>query len=139
MCSECKHKCKDRLITIRENKSSFIIDNSQNDEINVIKVDGCKINEGIRCDWLFVDAVSGQETFVELKGTGVEHGFEQIEKTIGILSQCALERKGVIVCTRNPLNSTQTQKLKIKARKSQFDLQIKSSGFKCKARNFIVL
>ncbi|WP_374448184.1 hypothetical protein [Providencia sp.] len=137
MCSDCKPDCKDKIIKVSENKSSFVIDNSARTSIEVVKVDGCKITSGIRCDWLFIDNDTKKETFVELKGSCIEHGFNQIRETIKVLSKYDKEKNGVIVCTRCPLNDTQIQRLKIKARHAKFKLKIQSRSFKCHAGDFI--
>lgn len=137
MCSDCKPDCKDKIIKVSENKSSFEIDNSIRASIGVVKVDGCKITSGIRCDWLFIDNQSKKETFVELKGSCIEHGFEQIKETIRRISKYNKEKNGVIVCSRCPLNDTQSQRLQKKARLAKFKLKIKSRSFKCCVSDYI--
>lgn len=138
MCSDCRPDCTNKIIKVSENKSSFEIDNPMRASIEVVKVDGCKITEGTRCDWLFIDNESKKETFVELKGTCIEHGFEQIKKTISVLSRYTKEKNGVIVCSRCPLTGSDVFKLKKKAKEMfNFKLEIKSKVFKCKVDGYI--
>ena len=59
------------------------------EEICRIKVDGCLIdsNNTIKCDYIFQRCISDEVYFVELKGEGVKHGYEQIITTIQIVKK----------------------------------------------------
>ncbi|EAA1955522.1 hypothetical protein DM253_25725 [Escherichia coli] len=82
-------------------------------------IDGCAIVVGERCDH-YLKIYNNQDVshlFVELKGSDVEKAVKQIVTTLksGVINVGAKEKKhGAIVSTRNPLNSTETNKLKKK-------------------------
>jgi hypothetical protein len=57
-----------------------------------IKIDGCIIkNNSIRCDYLFMVTPPKSYHFVELKGSDIDHAFDQIKNTISFV-----KRKSVI-------------------------------------------
>ena len=117
----------DKIITVNENKSTFTLKNPNKRTINKSKIDGCKITSGIRCDWHFEDATSQQEIFVELKGTDISHAYSQIETTINSISKNIKTNRAFIVCSRCPMIDTKIQILKLKARKKNTKLVIKSA------------
>lgn len=127
MCEKCR-TTKDSNITFTENKSSITISNSNKRELTVNCVDGCKITEGIRCDWLLVDNETQREVFIELKGKDVSHAVDQLKASIDILSKGRRETKyGYVICTRSPLNSTDIQMLqKTVLRSHQMKLRVKA-------------
>lgn len=129
MCDQCE-TTKNRIIKVKENTSAFQILNKNSRSVIKTKIDGCKITDGIRCDWHFEDILSHQEMFVELKGKNVSHGYEQIEATVEAISKNIKTNKGFIVCTKcPPLLDSKTQILKARARKKNISLTIKSAIF----------
>ena len=73
------------------------------------------IKDGIRCDYLLI-LPNGQEVYIELKCSNVQHAVEQIERAIELLScHCqSLIKLCFIASTRCPINSTEIQNLKKK-------------------------
>jgi len=129
MCAHCE-KTKRKIIKVKENASAFEILNDNGRSIIKTKIDGCKITNGIRCDWHFEDALSQQEIFVELKGKNVSHGYNQIEATVLAISKNIKTNQAFIVCTKcPPLLDSKSQILKVRARKNKIALTIKSSIF----------
>ncbi|ELO0981386.1 hypothetical protein RZD42_000988 [Enterobacter asburiae] len=100
--------------------------NDNQRKIDKMKVDGCVITKGVRCDWMFIDQLSKKEIYVELKGRDVEHAYTQITETVTQLTKSKDTKNGIIVCTKCPLTDTKTQVIKAKARKKNIILTIKS-------------
>ena len=119
---DCETVINDSNIVIsdpgsRNNRSKFRLENSKRVSIKVVQVDNCVIKEGIRCDYLLI-LPSGQEIYVELKGSNVKHAVEQISRSIDLLScNCHPTLKlCFIASTRCPITSTEMQSLKKKFR-----------------------
>ena len=95
----------------------------QRAEVRVIKIDGCVIKKGKRCDYLVILS-SGEELYIELKGSKVSYAVEQILASIPELTaDKSKEKLGFICSTRCPINSTETQKLK-KNVKKKYNLKL---------------
>lgn len=116
MISECNEESKYKIVKVCENKSTFTIINKSLFTINKVKVDGCYIKEGKKCDYLFeiIDKEIEEVFYVELKGKDISKAIEQLEHT---LRKClALHQNKTkscyIVASRVPKASTYTQKLK---------------------------
>jgi hypothetical protein len=118
MKAECLNKTKDRYIVFEENRSKLTLFNEKKEEGTKVKVDGCEITEGIRCDWLFI--ANGIEHFIELKGHDVKYAVEQLERTMNMLSSNTKTQKKVcyIVCTRSPLVTAEIQNIQKRFRKN---------------------
>lgn len=129
MCKDCTLGCQLPIIKVKENASTFEMQNQQRRKIDKIKIDGCVITSGVRCDWLFVDQLSTKEIYVELKGRDVEHAFDQIVHTVAAITKSKDTKKGIIVCTKCPLTDTKSQIIKAKARKQNIVLTVKSRVF----------
>ncbi|AOY83768.1 hypothetical protein BJP36_31440 [Moorena producens JHB] len=110
----------DKKIVLSENRSKLTFFNPKQDQIRIIKVDGCAIRENktLRCDYLLVPT-NKVEIYVELKGSKIIHAVEQIESTIRLLSDNPQKIKKLcfVVSTRVPKLTTTIQQLKIKFRK----------------------
>ena len=51
-------------------------------DIKKVKVDGCAIKTGQKCDDLLISQDEHEEHFVELKGVDIMHTIDQLEQTI---------------------------------------------------------
>ena len=104
----CVENFSGDIMTLKENKSKFIIKNANN--LVKILVDGCAIKDGIRCDYL-VKVQDKLEIFIELKGQDIEHAINQIERSIQILSSDRnnFPKQSYVVCTRSPMQSPEIQ------------------------------
>ncbi|MEG5136815.1 MULTISPECIES: hypothetical protein [unclassified Microcoleus] len=116
---ECEEHRSDTKIVLQENKSKITFLNPNKDEILIIKVDGCVIdNETLRCDYALIpsDAV---EIYVELKGSDIAHAVKQIESTINLLSENPQKIKKLcfVVSTRVPKQTTSIQQLQSQFKK----------------------
>jgi aspartokinase len=116
--SECEElKCIKRIV-LEENKSKITFLNPHQNEIVVVKVDGCvfkKEDEDIRCDYAILPKEEF-EIYVELKGSDIPHAVEQLEATIKKLSKDSksIEKLCFIVSTRVPKQGNNIQQLKVK-------------------------
>ncbi len=82
---ECSEEINNSIVSLKEKKSKFILHNHEKLILFKVKVDGCLINKGSKCDWLLVNTKNHQALFVELKGRDIKHAFEQIENSINII------------------------------------------------------
>ena len=118
--SECKEFCDTRkTIVVRDsgNKQEYRVTNDNGKEICKIKVDGCLIKEGERCDYLILACEDKSAFFVELKGHDLKKAIAQINSSINKLMTEIKEFKiyARIVLNRNPtpdINSSIEIKLK---------------------------
>lgn len=108
----------------QNNRSKFRLHNPKRASIKIVQVDDCVVKEGIRCDYLII-LPSGQEVYIELKGSDVKHAVEQIARSIDLLAcNChSVVKLCFIASTRCPINSTEIQNLKKKFRQ-KYNAQI---------------
>jgi hypothetical protein len=70
----------------KENKSKFTVRWERKGELSIcrIKVDGCLITDPTqkKCDYVFLICPEQEFLFVELKGTEIKHGIQQLLATI---------------------------------------------------------
>lgn len=137
MCLKCKGKNKNKIIVMSDfgTTTQLAIENKDALETEHKLIDGCVISNGERCDhYLKIEqSNSFSHLFVELKGSDVEKAVNQIMTTVksGAVSIARQEKMhGAIVSTRNPLNSTETSKLK---KKMLLNEKINLHFFKMKA------
>ncbi|MCM1720885.1 hypothetical protein [Bacteroides ovatus] len=109
----CTWEVTDKLLVVKENKCKCVFSNPNQHLLTKIKVDGCQITDGIRCDYLILDHCHN-EYFVELKGKDLPHAVEQLEASIQQLSapNHTIKKKAIIVSSRNPSNDTSVQRAK---------------------------
>lgn len=120
---QCSEFLQHKTITLGGKRTSILyLLNPQERRVEKIQVDDCAITEGLRCDWLILanDAAPKEEIYVELKGSDVYHGVEQLEVTINKLStdRARLRKRCFIVFSRNPMFLTDSQKYKVRFRKT---------------------
>lgn len=112
--TECVTTTTDSNIKFEEKKKVIVFHNPERKTCQKVKVDGCQITQGERCDHLLVEERTANEYFVELKGVDVRHALEQLEVTMSKLSDRENQTKSVkafIVCTNvAPQMSTAIQK-----------------------------
>jgi hypothetical protein len=117
---ECEEYKSDARLVLQENKSKITFLNPNQDQVLIIRVDGCVIkdNEILRCDYAIVPC-DEIEIYVELKGSDISHAVKQIESTIKLLSDNPKKIKKLcfIVSTRVPKQSTSVQQLQSQFKK----------------------
>ncbi|HGM5304582.1 hypothetical protein [Serratia marcescens] len=121
MCNKCKENTNQRKLVLSDDGTStqLTIDNTNSIDLFHKLIDGCVITVGKRCDHYVKFDNNGQSShlFVELKGSDVEKAAEQIVSTIksgAIKFKNGETKHAAIISTRNPLNSTETAKMKKK-------------------------
>jgi hypothetical protein len=77
-CTEITHAS---LIKVEENGKKAFFKNPDRKKYAKTEVDGCLINDGIRCDYL-VNEVGVASVLIELKGTDVKHAKKQLLASI---------------------------------------------------------
>lgn len=117
---ECEEYKSDARLVLQENKSKITFLNPNQDQVLIIRVDGCVIkdNEILRCDYAIVPC-DEVEIYVELKGSDISHAVKQIESTIRLLSDNPQKIKKLcfVVSTRVPKQSTSVQQLQSQFKK----------------------
>jgi len=115
-CNECN---SNRTIVVEENKRKFILQNNSLNMINKVRVDGCYINNGAKCDYL-IELINSNIVktvfYIELKGSDINHAIEQIESTLQHCRQVHnnIDKECYIVLSRFPSAGTSSQVLKKK-------------------------
>jgi hypothetical protein len=92
---KCVKMTTDSLIKFEEKNKTIIFDNKDRKNFLMVKVDGCQITEGDKCDDLLINNITGDEYFIELKGTKVGHAFEQLDCTVNQLSDKSNKEKSI--------------------------------------------
>ena len=118
--SECIEITKNKKIVFKENKSQIIFENQNSLKVEKIKVDGCAIKEGIKCDYMIKIAKLDLEIYIELKGKDIDHALKQLETTIKKLSENYLKKTKIcfIISTRCPSMTAKIQNFKKKFKKN---------------------
>jgi len=114
-CAECD--CR-KIITVKDegNKPTFIARNSAEKLCCKIRVDGCLIVEGDKCDFLVLNCVDRNAFFIELKGSHLSKACSQIyhavEQLRSRLKDFKIYGRVVLNKVRTPdINSTEEKKL----------------------------
>lgn len=118
--SECQEFCdirKNLVVKDSGNKQEYRITNENAKEICKIRVDGCLIKEGERCDYLILSCEDKLAFFVELKGHDLKKAITQIDSSLTKVIHKIQDFKiyARIVLNRNPtpdINSSVEIKLK---------------------------
>ncbi len=109
----CEEISNNSQIVLKEKHSKITFENASHKSIRIIKIDGCVIKEGLRCDYLVIPDTQ-IENYVELKGSDVSHAVKQLEQTISKVSEdrTKCEKYCFIISTRCPLLTTKIQNIK---------------------------
>lgn len=116
----------------------FILENKNRQKFLKVRVDGCQIVKGCKCDYLLVNTVTGDEYFVDLKGKDVGHALEQLEGALTKLSDKTNVTKSTksfaIVKSVYPKLSTKIQVYKKKFKETyKSSLDIKENRYSISA------
>lgn len=108
--SNCATKGNDSKVKFHENLSTMYVDNRKREAYTKIKIDGCDITTGNKCDDGIILHKTGETLLVELKGSDIDHAVKQLSAT---LTNYALSRRKNVKCfiisSNNPNSSTKTQ------------------------------
>lgn len=111
MTAHCVVVSTNTIEKFEEKRSVLNIKNASRRELLRMKVDGCLIVNGRKCDWLLVDKKTNTEVYIELKGADVGEGVKQLTSSVEALTKNPKKKYGYVVCTRCPISSPAIQKL----------------------------
>ena len=138
--NECKEFCDTRkTIVVKDsgNKQEYRVTNENGKEICKIKVDGCLIKDGERCDYLILTCEDKSAFFVELKGHDLQKAIAQVDSSITKLKNEIKEFKiyARIVLNRNPTPDINSSvEIKLKKRLKQQNAKDSSDLIKYKSK-----
>lgn len=124
----CTKEVNDKRIVFEEKNSKLTLFNNRKLNCKKIKVDGCQIVDGLRCDWaLFNDEL---ECYIELKGQDVKHAFKQLTETMKKLSAQPQKapKLSFVICTRSPLATAEIQDMQLKFKRDYNSKLLVRSG-----------
>lgn len=120
----CANQSTNKIIPAEENKRKLTILNDDEKVIRKIKVDGClikKTDPGLRCDYMFeIDdpntKVITKVIYLELKGEGVKHAYDQLVATMKkyLNEHRGCKKECYIVSSKVPRLTTSVQELTVK-------------------------
>jgi len=112
--AECETLVEDPIIVLKEKNRQLRINNPKRQRIRRVRIDGCVITDGIRCDYLIIGQ-NNTEYFVELKGSDIEHAVKQIETTIKSIGAKVkgIQRYSIVVSSRCPLFTPRIQQIRV--------------------------
>lgn len=115
MCRTIKNGLR---IPVCENKRSFVFLNPGRESHELVQVDGCAIKIGLRCDWAMLLS-SGREVYIELKGTDLNHAYDQVVATVPKISKNlkSAEKVFCLIGTRIPEEDTSGQRMRLLLKK----------------------
>jgi len=113
----CIVKCNDKIIVFKDcgnNKCEMRFLNPNERTVEKIRVDGCAITEGKKCDFML--KTDTDEHYIEIKGKSVLYACEQIEETIKKMSinSKTQVKNSFVVSTGTPIVTGNIQVLKNK-------------------------
>lgn len=121
--STCIIEDSRKIHVFEENGRKLTLNNPDQVLSKRVAVDGCEIKEGVRCDFMLIVDSKDLEIFIELKGTDVKHGIDQIIETKRQLGAKG-NSKAYIVCSSSPKKDTDKQNIQMKARRANVKLDI---------------
>lgn len=80
--NQCAIFSEEKILVVQENRCEYRVHNLNKKQLCKVTIDGCYITEGIKCDYLVINCNDNNAYFVELKGSDIFHGIEQLEATI---------------------------------------------------------
>ena len=95
----CLNTSKKPIVVCSEKGKKISFINKRRISIEQIKIDGCQIQEGKKCDFLV--RTSDNEYFIELKGSNIKHGILQLKESMRKLASKRVTR-AFIVARRFP-------------------------------------
>lgn len=117
--SVCVKETTDSRITFSEKRSVIHFLNPKRYVYKRVTVDGCAIKSGLKCDNLLTKLDETEERFVELKGTDIPHGIDQLRASIQLLGEYPENRKAYLVftaCSTAAQTKIQIAKIEFKRR-----------------------
>jgi hypothetical protein len=87
-CIEFSDKRSNATFKDKKAQPIYVFPNTSNDAISGLRVDGCLLENNIRCDYLLLNHNDNKSwaVFIELKGSDLLHAVRQIDSSINQLS-----------------------------------------------------
>jgi len=111
-----KHRCAEfcgqrAQIVVRDkhNKQTYQLENAGRRTCCLLRVDGCLLSSGAKCDYLLLADHRNEAFFIELKGQDLLKAFAQIDHSISALLP---HLQGWLLYARVVLNKVRTPALK---------------------------
>ncbi len=128
--STCRTTHQKSRIVFEENKRKMCFENPQKRTVTEVRVDGCEITDGLRCDFLLIEE-SQTEHFVELKGSDIAHAYRQILATIKQLSTSSarnpVKKYAWVISSRFPQDDSILRKAKLAFKQHHVSITVKNS------------
>ena len=108
----CAEFCDQRpMIVVRDryNKQAYQLENLHRQTCCAIRIDGCLLIEGEKCDYLLLAEDEYEAFFIELKGQNLLKAFAQIDASLSALLP---QLQGFSIYARIVLNKIRTPALK---------------------------
>lgn len=118
---DCETIVRNNKIVLQDKKSrnpnKIVFINPNRRSVRKILIDNCVIKDGVRCDYLVI--FDSLECYVELKGSGVNHAIDQIERTINLVSENVHGqiKHCFVISSYCPLFTTKIQEVKLRFKK----------------------
>lgn len=118
----CATVSRNKLIPATEHKRKFTLHNPCEKTVAKVKVDGCLLLTGKRCDYLFeIDQPISKVIYLELKGRNIEDAYEQLVSTVeqfrGVHASVSKKTCCVVAATvPKTTSASQQQDIKLKKR-----------------------
>ncbi len=128
---KCEQIVNHSQIVLKEKRSKITFENGFHKNVRIIKIDGCVITEGLRCDYLVITE-NKIENYVELKGSNILHAVKQLEQTISKVSEDPTRwvKYCFVISTRCPLLTTKIQNIKYIFKK-QYNAKLIIKNLQC--------
>ncbi len=108
----CAEFCDDRLQVVAKdkgNRQTYQLENAHRRTCCLLRVDGCLLSSGEKCDYLLLTDHGSDAFFIELKGQDLLKAFAQIDASI---SELLPQLQGYSLYARIVLNKVRTPALK---------------------------
>ena len=113
-CGKCRRVVSDSHVKVEEGARKAVFLNASRDNYFTTRIDGCMVENKVAADFV-VSKINVGDLIVELKGTDVTHGAEQVLATAEGVGNCTQQRgpmAGLIVCRQYPRVDTKIQRLR---------------------------
>ena len=112
---QCTTNSRQKILTLKEKRSKFVLNNPNEVSLGIIKVDGCLVN-GMhpRCDYIVEVLDERHAYYVELKGCELDKAIKQLSATLE-LTQARFkhhQKTACVVTTRVPKQDNRMLKIR---------------------------
>jgi hypothetical protein len=99
-------------VKCEQHRRRVVIRNDKRLQVRKVRIDGCVITDGPRCDFLVLVADRPDEVYIELKGRDIAHAVEQLEATIAQVSadKARVAKICYVACSHVPKMQTAIQR-----------------------------